>query len=112
MNKNTAPDSPVTVIAATPFAGHAIPAPAVIRFAVGKTYFMRSPCDHECVWKIKITARTANRVTCTAVGLANTGSEPSSFVRGIKIHNGVETCRPHGAFSMNPILTAERIVAE
>ena len=35
------------------------------KFEIGKTYSMRSACDHECVWTYTVTARTAQTITIT-----------------------------------------------
>ena len=35
------------------------------KFEVGKTYSMRSACDHNCVWTYTVTARTAQTITIT-----------------------------------------------
>jgi len=65
-------------------------------FIVGKTYYTRSPCDHDCVWGHSIKSRTNKFVT-----LGN-GSRFKVF-----IWNGVETIKPQGSYSMCPILRAE-----
>ena len=33
------------------------------QFEIGKHYYMRSVCDHECVWKYEVVARTSKQVT-------------------------------------------------
>ena len=33
------------------------------KFEIGKTYSMRSICDHDCVWTYTVTARTAKTIT-------------------------------------------------
>ena len=32
------------------------------KFEIGKTYSMRSICDHDCVWTYTVTARTAKTI--------------------------------------------------
>jgi hypothetical protein len=66
------------------------------QFVVGKTYYTRSICDHDCVWGHSIKSRTAKMVT-----LGN----GKRFRIGV--HDGVEFIRPQGNYSMCPILRAE-----
>ena len=37
----------------------------IIKFVVGKKYFCRSICDHDCVWSYTITSRTESTITFT-----------------------------------------------
>ncbi len=73
------------------------------KFEVGKTYSMRSACDHNCVWNAKVLNRTARFVTLKVDG----GKE---LVR-CKVHvwQDSESCYPLGTYSMCPVLTAEKI---
>jgi hypothetical protein len=66
------------------------------QFVVGKTYYTRSICDHDCVWGHSIKSRTAKFVT-----LGN----GKRFK--VSLWNGVETIKPQGSYSMCPILRAE-----
>lgn len=72
----------------------------VKRFEIGRTYMMRSPGDHNCVWTYKVVALTAKQVTLTGHG--------KTIKRGIKIYNGIEMCMPLGTYSLAPCLTAEK----
>ena len=71
------------------------------KFEVGKTYWMRSICDYDCVWYCKVESRTAKFVTLkiegdrTVVRCKVTESEDS------------ERCYPTGRYSITPCLRAE-----
>ena len=77
------------------------------KFKVGESYFMRSICDHECVWKYKVVARTAKTVT-----LESLGNQPEQIKRRVSVYQNKEFCRPLGKYSMSPILDANRIYEE
>lgn len=70
-----------------------------MKFETGKTYNMRSICDHECVWSFKVTARTAQTITLK--------DERGQVTKcRISTENGREFVRPLGRYSMCPILRA------
>jgi len=69
-------------------------------FQVGKTYYTRSICDHECIFTETITARTAKTIT-TAKG--------KSF--RVSVWNDVEQFKPHGSYSMCAIISADKVQA-
>ena len=71
------------------------------QFIIGKDYFCRSACDHECKWTFKVISRTAQTIT-----LHN--SAQGTIKKKVKIWNDVETVLPLGSYSMAPILTAEK----
>jgi len=75
------------------------------KFQADKTYFMRSICDSECIWKITVTCRTAKTVTLKGAGLQG--------VKRCRISEweGVEQCKPLGSYSMAPVLSADKEVA-
>jgi len=72
------------------------------KFTVGSKYFMRSSCDHNCVWTYEVTKRTAKTITITD------GDEKLN--RRVRIYDGAERCNPLGTYSMCPSLSAERMV--
>lgn len=70
-----------------------------MKFETGRTYTMRSACDHECTWSYKVTARTAQTVTLM--------DEHGKATKCRIINdNGREFVRPLGRYSMCPILRA------
>lgn len=74
------------------------------KFEVGKTYSMRSLCDHECIWTYKVIARTACTVT-----LEDVDTKRVRKCRISKLYterNNEETVLPLGNYSMAPILNA------
>lgn len=72
-------------------------------FEIGKEYFARSACDHECIFKVKIVKRTAKTVT---------------FLRDGKEHRTKLFTDDHGEYiapyrySMAPIFRAEHEVQQ
>lgn len=72
------------------------------KFEVGKSYSMRSVCDHECVWTYVVTARTAATVTLSD------GKRTLScrINRQLSEYRGAESVRPLGSYSLAPILSA------
>lgn len=80
-------------------------------FEVGKTYFMRSICDYDCIWRYKVVKRTKATITIQEVDCDNHPYEGSEKVcriwRGFAAN--YEAVRPLGSYSMAPILTAEKI---
>ena len=68
------------------------------KFEVGKTYYCRSACDHECVWEFTITKRTDKSVWI--------GDQRFNIIAGISHES--EAIYPLGKYSMCPILRAER----
>lgn len=73
------------------------------KFETGKTYTMRSACDHECVWAYTVTARTAATIT-----LADEAGKiiKCRINKAISEMDNRECVRPLGAYSMAPILRA------
>lgn len=72
------------------------------KFEIGKTYSMRSACDHNCIWTYTVTNRTAQTVTISD------GKEVKKC-RISKKHSeyrNAETIFPLGQYSMCPSLTA------
>lgn len=72
------------------------------KFEIGKTYTMRSICDHECTWSYTVTARTAQTVTITD------GREVKRcrINKTVTQYRDAETVYPLGQYSMAPSLTA------
>ena len=68
-------------------------------FTPGKTYWTRSICDYDCIFKITIAKRTANFVTTT-----------EGKRLGVAIWNGVEQVKPHGNYSMCAIIGADKVM--
>jgi len=71
------------------------------KFIVGKTYWMRSLCNYDCVWHCEVLSRTAKFVDVKISGY----KEP--FRCKVREMDEVECCNPLGRYSMAPILRAE-----
>lgn len=72
-------------------------------FVVGRTYYDRSICDHDCIFSFTIVKRTAKTITFKAHGKMTT--------RGVKMVDGVEQCKPFGTYSMCSIIRADKLAA-
>jgi len=73
------------------------------KFEIGKKYYMRSACDHECIWKFTVIARTAKMITL----MDEHGKERKCKVSNMGTIS--EAVFPLGRYSMCPMLNAERI---
>lgn len=71
------------------------------QFETGKTYTTRSICDHNCVISLTVTKRTAKTIT------ADLGGHRGVKTLRIKDHDGVETVKPWGSYSMAPTIAAK-----
>ena len=71
-----------------------------MKFEPGKTYWTRSICNYDCIFKITIAKRTAKFVTTTE------GKRLGVFIRDC-----VEQVRPHGNYSMAAIIRADKEAA-
>lgn len=70
-----------------------------MKFEVGKTYYCRSLCDYDCIYRITVVSRT-EKTLITSEG---------KRLR-IKILDGVESVAPHGRYSMSPTIYATKQV--
>ena len=72
------------------------------KFEIGKTYTMRSACDHNCTWSYTVIARTASTITVTD------GKEEKKLRinNSLSTWNKAETVKPLGSYSMAPQLIA------
>lgn len=72
------------------------------KFEIGKTYTMKSACDHNCTWSYTVTARTAQTITVTD------GKKTLKLrvIKKLSEYVGAETVYPLGQYSMSPTLTA------
>ena len=73
----------------------------MITFEVGKTYTARSPCDHNCIFEIKVTKRTEKMVSYEYEGKTRR-SKPYDY-------NGVEHICPE-KYSMCAIFSADEFI--
>ena len=73
------------------------------KFETGRTYTMRSACDHECVWTYTVKARTAQMITL----VDEFGKEIKCRIsKQTSSYFNREAVRPLGNYSMAPILLA------
>jgi hypothetical protein len=69
-------------------------------FTPGNTYWTRSVCDYDCIFKITVAKRTAKFITTT-----------EGKRLGVSIWNGVEQVRPNGNYSMCAIIGADKVLS-
>lgn len=73
-------------------------------FEVGKSYSMRSVCNHDCVWTYKVINRTA----CTVTLKSTRGEQLTCRInKKLTAWSNTETVLPLGSYSMAPMLRAE-----
>ena len=72
------------------------------KFQVGKTYYTRSTCNHDCLFSYTVVKRTPKFITI----LKDSGETKR---RKVEIWNNAETIYPEGRYSMCPILSANRM---
>lgn len=73
------------------------------KFEIGKTYSMRSACDHNCIWTFTVAKRTACTVTLVDV---DTNKTRNCRISKIYSNNNSEAVLPLGNYSMAPVLRA------
>lgn len=72
------------------------------KFEIGKTYSMRSICDHDCVWTYTVTARTAKTITISD----GEKVQKCRIIKAASEYRSAETVYLLGQYSMAPALTA------
>lgn len=73
----------------------------MIKFEIGKTYFTRSACDYDCIFKESIISRTEKTVK----------TESGKTLRvSDKYTPGIEQIWPEGKYSMAPAIDAKSIL--
>ena len=74
------------------------------QFEVGKTYYTRSNCNHDCIYSFKVISRTAKMVTV----IDATGERFKRKVREWQYGNkdAEEIIAPYGHYSMAPVIGA------
>lgn len=72
----------------------------VAQFEVGKTYYTRSICNHDCIFSIKVLKRTAKTVV-----VLKDGKEKRCKI-GLSYNGKEETITPWGIYSMCPVIGA------
>jgi|TARA_R110000782_G_scaffold30776_4_gene76377 hypothetical protein len=69
-------------------------------FEAGKTYWTRSVCDSDCIFKISVERRTAKT-------LITTQGKRLKVYAG---YDGAEYVMPHGRYSMAAIISADKVL--
>ena len=72
------------------------------KFEIGKTYSMKSACDHNCIWTYTVTERTEKTVTLTD----GKTTIKRRIIKGLSEMNQTECVLPLGNYSMAPVLRA------
>lgn len=76
-------------------------APFTATFEVGATYYTRSLCDHDCIYRVKIIKRTERTVWIDYHGKVTAR-------RIFRDYNGAEAIEPFGSYSMSPTISANK----
>ena len=75
------------------------------KFEVGKSYYMRSICDHDCVWTYVVVKRSESTITLRD----EFGKDKVCRIsKKVSEYFGAECVHPLGVFSMCPSLVADR----
>ena len=69
-------------------------------FEAGKTYSTRSACDHNCIYTMKVLARTPKTIRVQTM-------KGEHSLRIFSNYRGDEAVKPFGSYSMAPIISAE-----
>jgi uncharacterized protein with GYD domain len=78
----------------------------VTKFVVGRTYYTRSVCDHDCIITVKVVSRTAKTVRAqTSKGAKTLRVSEYRDRSGLDV---IEQVKPWGSYSMAPIVGADR----
>jgi len=73
----------------------------ITKFEPGKTYWTRSIGDADCIFRITVASRTAKTIkTSTGKTLR------------ITPYDGRETVKPHGSYSMCPVIGADKVCSQ
>lgn len=76
------------------------------QFEVGKIYYCRSACNHNCIFAWKVYKRTAKFVWLTDKRGKDIGR------RKVSIFGDIEKAYPEGQYSMAPVISADREVED
>jgi hypothetical protein len=71
-------------------------------FEVGRTYYTRSICDHECIYQLTVVGRTA----CTV--RVNDHRGTNRTLRVFMDYDNVEAVKPNGTYSMCAVIRANK----
>lgn len=77
----------------------------VAQFEVGKTYYTRSICNHDCIFSVKVLKRTAKTVV-----VLKDGKEKRCKIN-LSWNGKEETITPWGVYSMCPVIGALGVAA-
>lgn len=75
----------------------------ITTFEVGKTYWERSICNYDCIYRITVLSRTAKTIKVRE-------HQEIKTLR-IKVRRDVEQVKPHGSYSMAAVIGADQVQA-
>lgn len=80
-----------------------------VKFEVGETYYDRSSCNWDCIFRVTVTKRTAKSVWI----IDPMDQDKTPKRKAIKdFGDGVERFYPHGRYSMASVIRADRKAAD
>lgn len=78
----------------------------IAKFEAGKTYYTRSICDYDCIFKITVISRTEKTIKV----LDNTFHKVKSLRVSTKYTPDCEQVKPHGSYSMAATINADQVM--
>lgn len=78
------------------------------KFEAGTTYYDRSACNWDCIYRVTVVRRTAKSVWITE---SHGDREPKRRAI-VDYGDGIERFYPFGRYSMASVMRADRTVAE
>ena len=78
----------------------------ISKFEAGKTYYVRSIGDHNCIWRFRVVRRSASSVWVTG---ADDHDAAKVERRKISEYRGSENFSQFGRYSMSPTVYAENV---
>ncbi len=105
MTNSTNPNNPPVKVVVIDGEAHTVTA-NVSRFETGKTYYARSTCDHNCIFRYTVVRRSEK-----SVWIREAGKHASDTVvrRSISVWDGSEMIYPDGKYSMCTIVRAAKV---
>ena len=73
----------------------------MVKFETGKAYYTRSVADYDTIVRVTVAKRTDKTIVTAAGDRLK-----------IKVWNDVEQVKPWGSYSMAPIVSADRLLAD
>jgi hypothetical protein len=80
----------------------------IFKFVPGRTYYTRSACNQDTIFTVRIISRTAKTIKAQIDGRGEPKTLRISEYADRSGLDVIEQVKPHGAYSMAPIVGADR----